>query len=184
MGKDDAEQPGAPEETAVAIARLLEQETPWTPEERAAIITELRRQCPGERLYPVQRGNLANEWENMADAALLRDEYCRDIGSDIPPNLAALVAAVRRTRLTRFYPFTGHEYLYFADGPGVWDGERVIAPVRVGNCAEGYVVLQDAVGSRAPGLRATCAITTHDPAAAAAEADRLLAGWAWTSQGS
>jgi hypothetical protein len=182
---EDAEPPRTPEETAAIIAELLGKEAPWTPEERAAIIAELRRKFPDKQLYPVQRGNLANEWENMANAALLRDAYCRDINSWVPPNLAALVAAVRRTQLTRFYPFTGHEWLHFADGPGVWDHFwDQSAPACIGNCPEGYVVVQGAVGYRAPGRQVIRTLTTHDPDEAAAEAERLLAGWAWSGQGS
>jgi hypothetical protein len=96
-------------------------EPSWTPEQRAAIIAELRRKFPDRELYPVQRGNLASQWELMADLARLQDAGNQDPQETwVPPTLAALVAAVRRTRLSRFYPFTGHEYLYFADGPGVW----------------------------------------------------------------
>ena len=156
---------------------------PWTPEERAAITAELRRECPDRHLYPVQRGNLANEWENLADAARERDAYCQDPRKTwVPPNLAALVAAVRRTRLTRFYPFTGHEYLYFADGPGVWDEKGEIAPACIGrNRLEGYLVFPGAVLHGPPG-QLVCTLTTHDPDEAAAEAERLLAGWAWSGQ--
>lgn len=148
-------------------------EPPWTPEERAAIIAELRREFPGRHLYPVQRGNLANEWENMGDAARRRDAHSRDPReSSAAPTLAALVAAVRRTQLTRFYPFTGLEYLYFADGPGVWDQEGVVAPVRIGwNRSEEYRVLHELPDQEA------CTLTTHDPDEAAAEAERLLTGW-------
>lgn len=179
---EDAEPPGTPGETAAIIAELLEQEAPWTPGERAAIIAELRRKFPDRHLYPVQRGNLANEWENMAGRALLRDAYCQEVESGVPPNLAALVAAVRRTRLTRFYPFMGHEWLYFADGPGVWDEKGEVAPACVGQRRpEGYLVFQGAVGYGPPG-QAVCTLTTHDPNEAAAEAERLLSGWAWSGQ--
>jgi len=37
---EDAEPPRTPEETSAVIAKLLEQEAPWTAEERAAIIAE------------------------------------------------------------------------------------------------------------------------------------------------
>ena len=166
-------------EEAAAIAELLEQEVPWTPEERAAIIAALRRAAPDKHLLPVQRGNLANQWENMADTALGRDAYCRDSNSWVPPNLAALVAAVRRTQLTRFYPFTSHEWLRFADGPGVWDEKGEVAPACIGNWPEGYVVLH---GAWTTGQQLTCTLTTHNPDEAAAEAERLLAGWAWSGR--
>ena len=175
--------PRTPGETAAVIAELLEREAPWTPEERAAIIAEFRRAFPDKHLQPIQRGNLANEWENMAEAALLQDAHCRDINSWIPPNLAALVTAARRTRLTRFFPFTGHQYLHFADGPGIWDRFWDYgAPACIENGPEGYVVLHGAVGYRAPGQQVTRTLTTHDPDEAAAEAERLLAGWAWSGQ--
>ena len=149
-------------------------EPPWTPEQRAAIIAELRRQYPDRQLYPVQRGNLASQWDAVAHSAQLEDVYDQDLReSSVPPTRAALVAAVRRTQLSRFYPFTGHEYLYFADGPGVWDHKGEIAPVCVGRSRpEGYLVLQGPPG------RVICSLTTHDPDEAAAEAERLLAGWA------
>lgn len=159
-------------------------EPPWTPEQRAAIIAELRRKFPDQQFYPRQRGNLANEWENLADSARLQDAHNQDpCKSWVPPNLAALVAAVRRTQLSRFYPFTGHEYLYFADGPGVWDEKGEVAPACIGrDRPEGYLVLQGpTVYSRLPG-QVTCTLTTHDPDEAAAEAERLLAGWAWSGQ--
>jgi len=160
-------------------------EPPWTSEERAAIIAEFRRAFPDKHLRLVQPGNLASLWEAMADAAPGQDAHCQAIDSWVPPGFAALIAAVRRTRLTRFYPFTGHEWLHFADGPGVWDyfwdqG----APACIGNCPDGYVVLQGAVGYGAPGQQVIRTLTTHDPDEAAAEAERLLAGWAWSSQGS
>jgi hypothetical protein len=156
-------------------------EPPWTPEETAATIAGLRREFPGRHIHPVQRGNLASLWECMADVARDKDAYCQDIESWVPPNLAALVAAVRRTRLTRFYPFMGHEYLYFADGPGVWDEKGEVAPTCIGNRPEGYVVFQGTVGYGPPG-QVVCALTTHDPDEAAAEAERLLAGWAWSGR--
>jgi hypothetical protein len=153
-------------------------EPPWTAEQKAAIIAELRRKFPDRQLYPVQRGNLASQWEHVAHSARLQDASSQDPHKSwVPPNLAALVAAVRRTRLSRFYPFTGHEYLYFADGPGVWDEKGEVAPVCVGrNRPEGYFVVQGPPG------KATCTLTTHDPDEAAAEAERLLAGWAWSGQ--
>jgi hypothetical protein len=180
---EDAEPPRTPEETAAIIAELLDQEAPWTPEERAVIIAELRRMAPDRHLYPVQRGNLANEWENMADAARDQDAHCQEINSWIPPNFAALIAAVRRTQLTRFYPFTGHQYLHFADGPGIWDHFWAYgAPACIENWPEGYVVFHGAVGYGAPSQQVIRTLTTHDPDEAAAEAERLLAGWAWTGQ--
>jgi len=182
---EDAELPRTPEEKAASVAELLGQEAPWTPEERAAIIAELQRMFPDQHLYPVQRGNLANEWENMADGAREQDAHCQAINSWVPPNLAALVAAVRRTQLTRFYPFTGHEWLHFADGPGVWDHFwDQGAPVCIGNRPEGYVVLHGAVGYRAPGQQVICTLITHDPDEAAAEAERLLTEWTWSGHGS
>lgn len=158
-------------------------EPSWTPEQRAAIIAELRRKFPDRELYPVQRGNLASQWELMADLARLQDAGNQDPQETwVPPTLAALVAAVRRTRLSRFYPFTGHEYLYFADGPGVWHEKGEIAPACIGrNRPEGYVVLQGAFYPGTPD-QVTCTLTTHDPDEAAAEAERLLAGWAWSGQ--
>jgi hypothetical protein len=154
-------------------------EPPWTPEQKAAIIAELRREYPDRQLYPVQRGNLASQWEALEHSAQLADAHNQDSReSSVPPNLAALVGAVRRTRLSRFYPFTGHEYLYFKDGPGVWDHQGEVAPVCIGrNRPEGYLVLHNLQG------RVICALTTHDPDEAAAEAERLLAGWAWGGQG-
>jgi hypothetical protein len=159
-------------------------EPPWTPEQRAAIIAELRREYPGREIYPIQRGNLANEWENLADRASSQGAYFRDARSSwVPPTFAALVAAVRRTRLIRFYPFTGHQYLHFADGPGVWDHFwDQGAPACIENGPEGYVVLHGAVGYGAPGQQVIRTLTTHDPDEAAAEAERLLAGWAWSGQ--
>jgi hypothetical protein len=158
-------------------------EPPWTPEQRAAIIAELRREFPDRQLYPFQRGNLSSWWECLADSARAEDASNRDPGKSwVPPSLAALVAAVRRTRLSRFYPFTGHEYLYFADGPGAWDEKGEIAPVCIGrNRPEGYIVLQGAVYPGLPG-QVTRALTTHDPDEAAAEAERLLAGWTWSGK--
>lgn len=159
-------------------------EPPWTPEERAAHVAELRREYPDRELYPIQRGNLANEWENLADSASSRDAYFQARRSWIPPTFAALVAAVRRTRLIRFYPFTGHEYLYFADGPGIWDENGEVAPACIGRDRdEGYSVFRGALGYVPPD-QVTRTLTTHDPDEAAAEAERLLAGWAWSGQGS
>lgn len=177
---EDAGPPRTPEETAAVIAGLLEQEAPWTPEERAAIIAEFRRVFPDKHLYPVQRGNLANHWENVADSAVLHDAYCRDTNSWVPPNLAALIEAVRRTQLTRFFPFRALWYLHFADGPGVWDEKGEVAPVCIENGPDGYVVHHGAVGYGAPGQQVNRMLTTHDPDEAAAEAERLLAGWAWS----
>lgn len=137
-----------------------------------------RREFPDRHIHPVQRGNLASLWECTADVARDRDAYCQEIESWVPPNLAALVAAVRRTL---FYPFMGHEYLYFADGPGVWDDKGEVAPACIGNRPEGYVVLQGGFYQRTWGPT-TCTLTTHDPDEAAAEAERLLAGWAWSGQ--
>jgi hypothetical protein len=76
----------------------------------------------------------------------------------------------------------GHEYLYFADGPGVWDQKGEVAPACVGRSRpEGYLVFQGAAGYEPPG-QAICTLTTHDPDEAAAEAERLLSGWAWSGQ--
>jgi hypothetical protein len=155
-------------------------EPPWTPEQRAAHVAELRREYPDGELYPIQRGNLANEWENLADSASSRDAYSQARRSGIPPTFAALVAAVRRTRLIRFYPFTGHEYLYFADGPGIWDDNGEVAPACIGRDRDaGYSVFRGAPGYLPPD-QVTRTLTTHDPDEAAAEAERLLAGWAWS----
>lgn len=158
-------------------------EPPWTPEQRAAIMAELRRTFPDRQIYPVQRGNLAGQWEWLSDSARLRDAHNQDPRKSwVPPTLAALVAAVMRTQLIRFYPFTGHEYLYFADGAGVWDHKGEIAPACIGRTRpEGYIVLQGAVYPWLPG-QVTCTLTTHDPDEAAAEAERLLAGWAWSGR--
>jgi hypothetical protein len=180
----DGELPRIPGERVAHVAELLGRgaEAPWTPEERAAIISELRRAYPDREIYPCQRGNLANEWANLADAARSRDAYFQASGSSTPPTLAALVDAIRRTRLTRFYPFRGHEYLYFADGPGVWDENGEVAPACIGRDRdEGYSVFRGALG-HAPAAQVTRTLTTHDPDEAAAEAERLLAGWAWSGE--
>ena len=119
----------------------------------------------------------------MATTARDHDAYCQAIESWIPHNFAALIAAVRRTQLTRFFPFTGYRYLHFADGPGVWDHFwDQGAPACIEDGPEGYVVLHGAVGYGAPGQQAIRMLTTHDPDEAAAEAERLLAGWAWSGQ--
>lgn len=158
-------------------------EPPWT-EQRAAHVAGLRREYPDRELYPIQRGNLANEWENLADSASSRDAYFRARRSWSPPTFAVLVAAVRQTRLIRFYPFTGHEYLYFADGPGVWDENGEVAPACIGRDRdEGYSVFRGALGYGPPD-QVTRTVTTYDPDEAAAEAERLLAGWAWSGQDS
>ena len=155
---------------------------PWTPEERASIIAELRRKFPDKNLYPMQRGNLANEWENRADSAIGRDADHPPPENWVPSSLAALVAAVRRTQLIRFYPFTALECLYFADGPGVWDEKGEVAPACIWwNRPEGYIVDQGPVYPRLP-EQVTRTLTTHDADEAAAEAERLLAGWAWSGQ--
>lgn len=157
-------------------------EPPWTPEQRVAIIAELRREYPDRELYPIQRGNLANEWENLAESASSRDAYFQAPRSWIPPTFAALVAAIRQTRLIRFYPFTGHEYLYFADRPGIGDENGEVAPACIGRDPdEGYSVFRGALGYVPPD-QVTRTLTTYDPDEAAAEAERLLAGWAWSSQ--
>ena len=164
-------------------------EPPWTPEHEAAVfIAELRRKFPDRRLCPVQRGNLASQWEFVADLATLDDAGTQQYPekSCVPPPLAALVAAVMRTRLIRFYPFIG-EHLYFAAGPGVWDEKGEIAPVCIGAGGpfEEYFVLQGGpVYSGVPWMpgQVTCTLATHDPNEAAAEAERLLAGWAWSGQ--
>jgi hypothetical protein len=162
---------------------LGDAEPPWTPQDRAAIIAEFRRAFPGEQVQIVQPGNLASLWEAMADAARDQDAQRQAIHSWIPPGFAALITAVRRTRLTRFYPFTGHQYLYFADGPGVWDRFwDQGAPACIENGPEGYVILHGAVGYGAPGQRVVRTLTTNDPDEAAAEAERLLEGWAWSGQ--
>ena len=81
--------------------------------------------------------------------------------------------------MCRLYPFTGHEFLCFADGPGVWNGNGELAPAFVGRTRpEGYLVYQ---GKPYGGH---CTLTTHDPDEAAAEVQRLLAGWAWSGQDS
>jgi hypothetical protein len=175
--------PLTPEQREAIIVELLGRgaEAPWTPEERAAIIGELRRRFPDRHIYPIQRGNLANQWENLADSARERDADQPPTENWVPSALAPLVAAVRRTRLSRFYPFTGLVYLYFADGPGVWDEKGEVAPACIGwHQPEGYVVLQGCVYSEP--WQTTCTLTTHDPDEAAAEAERLLAGWAWSGQ--
>lgn len=158
-------------------------EPPWTPERRIAIIAELRRQFPGKHIYPVQRGNLANEWENLADSAKLND--ADNPGPDItwvPPALGALVAAVMRTRLIRFCPFMALEHPHFADGPGVWDHKGEVAPAFIDrNRPEGYIVCQGSYHQRPPGP-VTRTLTTHDPDEAAAETERLLAAWAWNGE--
>jgi hypothetical protein len=177
---EDAEPHRTPEETAI-LAELLEQEAPWTAEERGAIIAFLRRESPDSHLIPVQRGNLASMWECWADVARDRDALRLETGGWEPPNLAALVAAVRQTRLTRFFPFMGHDILYFADGPGIWDDKGEVAPACIANRPEGYVVSQGAVGYGPPGP-AIDTLTTYDPDEAAAEAERLLEGWAWSGQ--
>jgi hypothetical protein len=142
-----------------------------------------------ERAFPdkhprlVQPGDLAGIWEAVADAARDQDAHRQAIHSWIPPGFAVLIAAVRRTQLTRFYPFTGHQYLYFADGPGVWDHFwEQGAPVCIENGPEGYVVCRGSVGYGAPGQRVIRTLTTSDPDEAAAEAERLLAGWTWRGQ--
>ena len=154
-------------------------ERPWTPGQRAAIIADLRRRFPDRHIYPIQRGNLDNEWENIADSARAHDARCQDPRQSwVPPNLAALVAAVRRTQVSRFYPFTAHEYLCFADGPGVWHQEGELAPACVGRTRpEGYLVYQGQ-----PYGHRTLTLTTHVPDEAAAEVERLLAGWAWNGR--
>ena len=156
-------------------------EPPWTPEDRAAIIAELQRQFPGRRFHPVQRGNLASVWECWADVARDKDAFFQDRESAVPLDLAALIAAVRRTRRTRFYPFMGLEYPYFADGPGVWDEKGEVGPACIGRSRpEGYLIFQGAVGYEAPGQQVIRTLTTHGPA----EAERLLTGWAWSGRGS
>jgi hypothetical protein len=129
-------------------------EPPWTAEQKATIIAELQRKFPERQLYPVQRGNFASQWKHVAHSARLQDASSQDPRKSwVPPGL---VAAVRRTRLSRFYPFAVHEYLYFADGPGVWDEKGEVAPVCVGRSRpEGYLVLQ-----RPPG-KATYTLTTQ-----------------------
>lgn len=181
---DDADPPGTPGETDAFIAELLEQEAPWTREERAAIVAWFRRAFPDKHLHLVQPGNLASMWEAMAEMAQERDEHCQAIDSLVPPSFAALVAAVRRTRLTRFYPFTSHECLQFADCPDDWDRSwEQRAPACIGYGPEGYVVLLEAAGTGVPGEPVTCTLTTRDPDEAAAEAEQLLAGWARSGRG-
>jgi hypothetical protein len=151
---------------------------PWTPEQRAAIIAELRREYPDRNLLPIQRGNLANEWANLAAAAELRDAHDQDeSGTWLPADLAPLVTALRRTRVTRFFPFTGHEDLNFADGPGAWDRKGEVAPASVTRSPEGYHVYQ-----RRGAAKAVCALTTRNPDEAATEVERLLDGWSGSSQ--
>jgi hypothetical protein len=164
-------------------------ESPWTPEHQAAtFIAKLRRKFPDRQLYPVKRGNLASQWEFVADLSRLADADTQKHPekSYVPPPLTPLVAAVMRTQLIRFYPFMG-EHLYFGDGPGVWGEKGEIAPacIGAGGHEEVYFVLQGGpFYSGAPWLpgQVTCTLTTHDPDEAAAEAERLLAGWAWSGQ--
>jgi hypothetical protein len=76
--------------------------------------------------------------------------------------------AARRTQPSWFYPFTGHEYLYFAYGPGVC-GEKEMSLQR----ASGGTGPRDTEFSgsgfyhRLPGP-VVCTLTTHDPDKAAA----------------
>jgi hypothetical protein len=75
-------------------------------------------------------------------------------------------------------------HLHFGDGPGVWDNHSTqAAPACISwNLPEEYRVSHGAVGYGAPGEQAICTLTTHDPDEAAAEAERLLAGWTWSGQ--
>ncbi|MGH3247663.1 MAG: hypothetical protein ACRDOI_15845, partial [Trebonia sp.] len=68
----------------------------------------------------------------------------------------------------------------WADGSPV--GPRFGERACIENGPEGYVVLHGAVGYGVPGQQVVRRLTTHDPDEAAAEAGRLVAGWAWSSQ--
>jgi hypothetical protein len=157
-------------------APIVGEQAPWTPEQRAAIVAELRRKYPDRHIYPVQRENLASQWDYLADAAELRDARDQDEpGTWVPAKLAPLVTALRRTRVTRFFPFTGHECLNFAAGPGAWDGKGEVGPACVVLTPQGYLVYEGDAG------RDVCTLTTHDPDEAAAEVERLLGGWEGSS---
>lgn len=114
-------------------------------------------------------------WDFQAAAARDLDETSRDpCRSWVPPTLAILVAAVRATTLTRLYPFTSHRRLCLSDGPRFWSGEGKVAPAFVSlHRDSGYTVWSGGPYDES----ATAAITTQDPAAAAAELERLLDQW-------
>jgi Family of unknown function (DUF6193) len=114
-------------------------------------------------------------WDFLAAAAHEDDEANRDPRrSWVPPTLAVLVAAVRATSLTRFYPFTSHARLCFSDGPEWWSGKGQVVPAYVArNRENGYMVSRGGPYDES----AAIVLSTEDAKTAAYELERLLEGW-------
>jgi hypothetical protein len=135
------------------------------------MVTELG---DGRWLFTAEdRLNPEKHWDFQESAARSSDAWCLTNDTWVPPNAAALVVAVRRTQLRRFFPFTAHQYLCFRDGHNWHCGEAQIGPACISQDPDsGYVVWDGGpYGDRHP------ALTTEDPEEAAAKAERLLIGW-------
>ncbi|MFD9222311.1 hypothetical protein ACFWDI_20390 [Streptomyces sp. NPDC060064] len=64
--------------------------------------------------------SLNDAWDWMVECARAADASVRDTESWVPPVEEELVVAARASALSRWYPFTSHNYLRFMDRPPFW----------------------------------------------------------------
>ncbi|MFG2339793.1 hypothetical protein [Streptomyces yangpuensis] len=64
--------------------------------------------------------SLAEAWDWMEECARSADAAVRGIGTWVPPVAEELVLAARASPLSRWHPFTSHNFLRFVDGPAFW----------------------------------------------------------------
>lgn len=116
-------------------------------------------------------------WRFQLAAARQADEQGHDRSrSWVPPILAPLVMAAMGSGLRRLFPFTSHSLLRFSRTADLGlSSSADTAPVFVAvvPAPDRYIVYTDADDAE-PGHPL---LETNDPAAAAAHAERLLAGW-------
>ncbi len=91
----------------------------------------------------------------------------------VPPNLGALVRAVRMTSLCRWVPSNSHTNFHLRAGLR-FDAERSPALI-TRRRPYGYLVFPRYPRGEADDVRPT--LVTHSPTEAAAELERLLADW-------
>lgn len=116
---------------------------------------------------------LNEKWDSWEKYAAKYDDYHDGMKTRVPPNLGALVQAVRQTSLCRWAPSTSHAFFHLRAGLS-FDAQRSPAFV-ARRRTEGYLVFprypQDAADDVQPTL------VTHSATKAAAELERLLADW-------
>ncbi|MBO2460540.1 hypothetical protein [Actinomadura violacea] len=117
---------------------------------------------------------IKEEWDSWEVYAAEDDAaHVDETKTWVPPNLAALVQAVRQTPLCRWAPGTSHAHFHLCAGLR-FDAEWSPAFVARSR-AEGYLVFPRHPRDDADDVHPT--LVTHSAREAAAELERLLADW-------